>query len=138
MLRSRKALGADGKRIIDIRVTESHGEVAKYVTKRGGYLELIGEQWQCDDRLLETLHYGLASRRMIAWSRSLSRIRKELGFLDAEEQSEDLIDAGEEDGEVWKVVRVLTYRWSHTKEGRWAYRLRYICLPNESKGGDEG
>ena len=25
----RKALGADGKRIIDIRVTENHGEVAK-------------------------------------------------------------------------------------------------------------
>jgi hypothetical protein len=39
--------------------------------------------------VLETLHYGLASRRMIAWSRSLSRIRKELGFLDSEEQSED-------------------------------------------------
>ena len=38
----RKALGADGKRIIDIRVTENHGEVAKYVTKPGGYLELTG------------------------------------------------------------------------------------------------
>jgi hypothetical protein len=57
---------------------------------------------------------------MIAWSRSLSQIRKELGFLDAEEQSEDLIDVGEdEDGEVWKLVHVLTYRWSRTKEGRW-------------------
>jgi hypothetical protein len=119
----RKSLGADGKRIIDIRVTENHGEVAKYVTKPGGYLELTGKQWQCDDRVLETLHYGLASRRMIAWSRSLSQIRKELGFLDAEEQSEDLIDVGEdEDGEVWKVVRVVTYRWSRNKEGRWAYR----------------
>jgi Replication protein len=50
----RKALGADGKRIIDIRMTENHGEVAKYVTKPGGYLELTGEQWQCDDRVLET------------------------------------------------------------------------------------
>jgi hypothetical protein len=60
-----RALGADGKRIIDIRVTENYGEVAKYVTKPGGYLELTGEQWQCDDRVLETLHYGLASRRMI-------------------------------------------------------------------------
>jgi hypothetical protein len=60
-------------------------------------LELTGEQWQCDDEVLETLHYGLASRGMIAWSRSLSRIRKELGFLDSEEQSEDLIDVGEDD-----------------------------------------
>src|SRR5215470_16661071 len=109
----RKALGADGKRIIDIRVTENHGEVAKYVTEPGGYLELTGEQRRCDDEVLETLHYGLASRRMIAWSRSLSRIRKMLGFLDAEEQSENFSDVGEdEDGEVWKVVRVLTYRWS--------------------------
>jgi hypothetical protein len=41
----REALGADGKRIIDIRVTENHGEVAKYVTKPSGYLELTGEQW---------------------------------------------------------------------------------------------
>jgi hypothetical protein len=76
---------------------------------------------------------------MIAWSRSLSWIRKELGFLDAEEQSEHLIDVGEdEDGEVWKVVRVLIYRWSRTKEGRWAYRLRYICLLDESECSDDG
>ena len=91
----RKALGADGKRIIDIRVMENHGEVAKYVAKPGGYLELTGGQWQCDDRVLETLHYGLASRRMITWSRSLSPMRKALGFLDTEDQSEDLVDVGE-------------------------------------------
>ena len=120
-------------------MTQIHGEVAKCVTKPGGYLELTGEQWCCDDKVLETLHYGLASRRMIAWSMSLSQIRKELGFLDAEEQSEDLIDVGEdEDGEVWKVVRVLTYRWSRSREGRWSYRLRYICLPDDSEGGDDG
>ena len=52
---------------------------------------------------------------------------KVAGFLDAEDQTEDLIDVGEdEDGEVWKVVRVVTYRWSRNKEGRWAYRRRYI------------
>jgi hypothetical protein len=114
-------------------VTENHGEVAKYVTKPGGYLELTGEQWQCDDRVLETLHYGLASRRMIAWSRSLSPIRKQLGFLDTEDQSEDLVDVGDDDdGLEWKVVKILTYRWSRNKEGRWAFRLRYICVPDES------
>ena len=52
-------MGADVSCIIDIRVTENHGEVAKYVTKPGRYLELTGGQWQCDDRVLETLHYGL-------------------------------------------------------------------------------
>jgi hypothetical protein len=120
-------------------VTENYGEVAEYVTKPGGYLELTDEQWQCDDRVLETLHYGLASRRMITWSRSLSPIRKQLGLLDTEDQSEDPIDVGDDnDGLEWKVVKILTYRWSRTKEGRWAYRLRYICLPDESEGSDDG
>jgi hypothetical protein len=134
----RRALGVESKRIIDIRVTENPGEVAKYVTKPGGYLELTGDQWQCDSRILETLHYGLASRRMIAWSRSLSAIRRQLGFLDNDEGSEDLVDVGEEDdGAVWKVVRVLTYRWRRTEEG-WGYRLKYICLPEEQERGESG
>ena len=76
----RKALGADGKRIIDIRVMENHGEVAKYVAKPGGYLELTGGQWQCDDRVLETLHYGLPGlgrcrRCERRWVSSIPRIR---------------------------------------------------------------
>ena len=69
-----------------------------------------------------TLHYGLVSRRMITWSRSLSPIRKSLGFLDTKDQSEDLVDVGEDDdGLEWKVAKILTYRWSRNKEGRWAY-----------------
>jgi hypothetical protein len=75
---------------------------------------------------------------MIAWSRSLSQIHKELGFLAADEQFEDLIDVGDEGGVEWKVVKVLTYRWSRSSEGRWSYRLRYICLPDDSEGGDDG
>jgi hypothetical protein len=51
--------------------------------------------------VLETLHYGLASRRMITWSRSLSRRRKALGLLDIEDQSEDLVD-----------VETMTMVWS--------------------------
>jgi hypothetical protein len=99
---------------------------------------LVDDQWLCDDEVLETLHYGLANRRMIAWSRSLSPIRKSLGFLD-DEASEDLVDVGEEDdGVVWKCRRVLSYRWSRNAEGRWAYRLRYICMPDEIEGGDDG
>jgi hypothetical protein len=60
----RKALGADGKRIIDIRVTENHGEAGS--------------------------------------SRPTLR------------------------------------RLPRSREGRWSYRLRYICLPDESEGGDDG
>jgi hypothetical protein len=66
-------------------------------------------------------------------------MRKQLGFLDTEDQSEDLVDVGDDDdGLEWKVVKILTYRWSHNKEGRWAYRLRYICLPDESESSDDG
>jgi len=37
---------------------------------------------------------------MITWSRSLSPIRKALGFLDTEDQNEDLVDDGDDDGGV--------------------------------------
>jgi hypothetical protein len=87
----RKALGADGKRIIDIRVTENYGEVAKYVTKPGGYLELTDEEWCCDDEVLKTLHYGLARPRMIAWSRSPSRIRSPIIEVDTRQPSSYLL-----------------------------------------------
>jgi hypothetical protein len=130
-------------------VAENPGEVAKYVTKPGGYLELTGDQWRCDSAVLETLHYGLASRRMIAWSHSLSAIRKQLKILDDDgEAAEDLIDVGEEDdGEVWVIARTLTYRWTPGDDGRWSYRLKFICRPEaaeesgtggEREGGDEG
>src|SRR5262245_7990764 len=69
---------------------------------------------------------------MITWSRSLSPIRKQLSFLDAEDQSEDLIDVGDDDdGLEWKVVKILTYRWSGTKEGRWAVSDTFACLMNQ-------
>jgi hypothetical protein len=133
----RKALGADGKRIIDIRVTENPGEVAKYVTKPGAYLSLDADEWRCDSQTLEALHYGLAGRRMVTWSRSLSPIRKALKFLDDDgEVNEDLIDVGDDDdGEVWLVTRILTYRWTR-QAGRWAYRLTGVCKPDA--GEDEG
>ena len=71
------------RRIVDIRVTENSGEVAKYVTKPGAYLKLDGAgAWWCDPERLETLHYVLGSRRVIGWSRSLSGIRRKLGFVE--------------------------------------------------------
>jgi hypothetical protein len=86
-----RALRPTGRRVVDIRVTENPGEVAKYVTKPGAYLSLEGDEWRCDSQTLEALHYGLAGR--ITRSRSLSPIRKALKFLDDDgEASEDLID----------------------------------------------
>jgi hypothetical protein len=74
---------------------------------------------------------------MIAWSRSLSPIRKALKFSDDDgEANEDLIDVGEDDdGEIRIVTRVLTYRWTR-QGGRWAYRLARVCKPDA--GEDKG
>jgi hypothetical protein len=130
----RRALNADADRIIDIRATDNPNEVAKYVAKPSAYVALTGEEWRCDSLVLETLHYGLASRRMIAWSRSLSEIRRRLGFLELKE-GEELIDVGDEDdGLEWEPVRILTYRW-RCADGRWSYRLTNICTA--SWGDDE-
>jgi hypothetical protein len=59
-----QCLRAADRRIVDIRVTENSGEVAKYVTKPSAYLKLDGAGgWWCDPERLETLHYALGSRR---------------------------------------------------------------------------
>jgi hypothetical protein len=121
-----RSLRAAGRRIVDIRVTENATEVAKYVTKPGAYLKLKDDgAWWCDPARLETLHYALGSRRLVAWSRSLSVIRRKLGFLtDDDDQSEDLIDVGEDyEPEAWVPFREVLYRWRRNEEGKLAYYL---------------
>jgi hypothetical protein len=121
-----KAAQASSRRVVDIRVTDNAGEVAKYITKPGAYLKLDenGARW-CDADRLKVLHYALGSRRLIAWSRSLSVIRHELAFLKEDgTEEEDLIDVGEEDdGQGWVAFREVVYRWRRTEEGRMAYTL---------------
>jgi hypothetical protein len=47
-------LGADGGRIVDIRVTKNPAEVAKYATKPGAYLKLDEDgTWWCDSERLK-------------------------------------------------------------------------------------
>jgi hypothetical protein len=123
-----QCLRADGGRIVDIRVTENLGEVAKYVTKPAAYLKLDGDgAWWCDPERLETLHYALGSRRLIAWSRSLSEIRRKLGFLE-DDDFDDLVAIDElDDSEGWVPVREARYRWRRNEEGRFAY------LPGRTK-----
>jgi len=73
-------------------------------------------------------HCVEASRRLVAWSRSSSGIRRQLGFV--KDDDDDLIDIGEDDdGAVWIIARILAYRWTRDDAGRWAYRLKYICMP---------
>jgi hypothetical protein len=71
----------------------------------------------CDHERLETLHYALGSRRLIAWSRSLSEIWRKLGFL----EDDDFVD-----GETWMPYREVVYRWCRNEEGRLAYHLWMI------------
>jgi hypothetical protein len=114
-----QCLRAAGRRIVDIRVTENSGEVAKYVTKPGAYLKLDGAgAWWCDPERLETLHYALGSRRLIGWSRSLSGIRRKLGFVEAED-FDDLVAVDEfDDGEAWVPFREVLYRCQRGGPGR--------------------
>jgi plasmid rolling circle replication initiator protein Rep len=127
-----QALGTKDHRIVDVRKTENHHEVCKYVTKPQDYLsELPNGEWWCNSENLEAFHYGLAHRRMSAWSRSCSPIRRRLGFLKNEEEkqaaaeaAEDLVDVGhEDDGLRWIPMRELVYRWRRSEEGRWHYSL---------------
>ena len=64
---------------------------------------------QCFGERPETLHDPLGSRRLIAWSRSLSEIRRKLGFLKDDDFDNlgcvDEFDDGECD------------RWSCRQEG---------------------
>jgi hypothetical protein len=63
--------------------------------------------------------------RLVAWSRSLSGIRRKLGFLKEDApDGEDLIDVGEDDGQVWVPFREVIYRWRRSEEGRMAYTPR--------------
>jgi plasmid rolling circle replication initiator protein Rep len=119
-----RALRATGHRVVDIRVTDNPGEVAKYVTKPRAYLRLDGDgTWWCDPDRLETLHYALGSRRLVAWSRSLSEIRRRLGFLDEDEDG-DLVSVGDDDeAPAWAPFREVVYRWSRSAIGRLAYHL---------------
>jgi plasmid rolling circle replication initiator protein Rep len=121
-----RALRATSPRVVDIRVTDNPGEVAKYVTKPGAYLKLDGDgAWWCDPDRLAALHYALGSRRLVAWSRSLSEIRRRLGFLDEDEDEDgDLVSVGDDDeAPAWVPFREVVYRWRRTEEGRMAYKL---------------
>jgi len=115
------------RRIVDIRFTENSGEVAKYVTKPGAYLKLDGAgAWWCDPERLETLHYVLGSRRVIGWSRSLSGIRRKLGFVEVED-FDDLVAVDEfDDGKAWVPFQEVLYRWRRNEEGWVAYHLWMI------------
>lgn len=75
----------------------------------------------CDPERLETLHFAIGSRRLIACSRALSEIRRKLEFLE-DDDFEDLVAVdGFNDGEAWVPVREVLYRRRRNEESRLAY-----------------
>jgi hypothetical protein len=85
--RERAAAKLDYDPIVDIHVVQNVHEIAKYCTKPSDYLvQLPNWIWRYDMVKLETLHCALSGRRMVSWSRSLSPLRKQLGFLDGSAQ----------------------------------------------------
>jgi hypothetical protein len=134
----REAMRLDYDPIVHIEVMNNPMEVAKYVTKPSGYLTKLPDgSWQVDVDVLETLHYALAGRRMVSWSRSLSPFRKALGFLD-DDDDEDLVDVGDDDNtDGWVVVEMVVYRWGH-QGGRYGYYLVSIHEPRVDEGDGHG
>jgi hypothetical protein len=62
-----------GYSVLSASVVGNIAQIPKHVTKPGAYLKLDGDgAWWCNPDRLETLRYALGSRRLVAWSRSLS------------------------------------------------------------------
>jgi hypothetical protein len=78
------------------------GQGAKYAAKPSPYLKLDGDgASQCDPERLETLHYALVRWRLIARSRSLSEIRRKLGFLEDVDFDDLVAVEASDNGEPW-------------------------------------
>ena len=62
------ACGNASRQIVDIRVSDNAGAVAKNVTKPEAYLKLDGHgaRW-CDADRFETLYYALNRRRRLVY-----------------------------------------------------------------------
>ncbi|MGA7810838.1 protein rep [Bradyrhizobium sp.] len=85
----RECRGLDYAPICDVRRTKRVSEVTKYVTKSNDYLDEDADGWNADPDTIGTLHVALKNRRLIAWSRELSTIRKEFDMSD-----DDMSEAG--------------------------------------------
>jgi plasmid rolling circle replication initiator protein Rep len=130
----REAMRLDYDPVVYINKIDNVHEVAKYVSKPSEYLTKHDDgSWSCDVDRLETLHYALHGRKMVSWSKSLSPLRKALGFLsDDVGDFEDLVQTGEdEDTDGWVVESELTYAWGRDDEGVWNYRLIKIGEPKQ-------
>jgi hypothetical protein len=82
---------------------------------------MVDGVWWCDPERLETVHYALGSRHLVAWSRSLSNICRKHGFLKEDgDDFEDLVDVGQDDDEQgWVPFRQVQYRWVAVSKVTW-------------------
>jgi plasmid rolling circle replication initiator protein Rep len=124
--------GLDYHPIVDIRRMKRVSEVAKYVTKSADYLTAGDDGWTADPDTIAALHVALKSRRLIAWSSELNKVRKELGCSD-----DDMAEAGNGFPPGYVVTHREVYRWQPVTAGRGLYSRVKILPPKAEDDGHE-
>jgi hypothetical protein len=115
--------GLDYRPIVDVRRMRRVSEVTKYVTKAQDYLTADENGWSADPDTIQALHVALKGRRLIAWSRELGVIRKELGCSD-----DDMEDGRMGFPPEYVIVFREVYRWQPVMAKRGMY-VRVKILP---------
>jgi len=124
--------GLDYRPVVDVRRMRRASEVAKYVTKAQDYLSPDEDGWTADAGTIETLHVALKGRRLIAWSRELCAIRKELGCTD-----DDMDEAGTGFPPEYVIVFREVYRWKPVTAKRGMYCRVKVLPPKDEQQGDD-
>jgi plasmid rolling circle replication initiator protein Rep len=121
--------------IVDVRRMKGVSEVTKYVTKSQDYLTWSSDEsgWQADTDTIKALHVALKGRRLIAWSRELGVIRKELGCSD-----DDMDDGGTGFPPEYVVTHREVYRWRPVSKKRGAYWLAKTLPPKDDVSSGVG
>jgi plasmid rolling circle replication initiator protein Rep len=127
----RECRGLDYRPVVDVRRMKRVSEVAKYVTKSADYLTTDEDGWSADPDTIEALHVALKSRRLIAWSRELGLIRKELGCSD-----DDMEDGNTGFPPDYVVVFREVYRWNPVTPKRGFYHRVKILPPKDDEVAD--
>jgi plasmid rolling circle replication initiator protein Rep len=121
--------------IVDVRRMKRVSEVTKYVTKAQDYLTWSDEVdgWKADSSTIEALHVALKGRRLVAWSRELSALRKELGH------SDDDIDEGSMGfPPEYQITHREIYTWRPATLKRGVYQLARILAPKGFEDAPHG
>jgi hypothetical protein len=128
----RECRGFDYQPVVDVRRMRRASEVAKYITKAADYLTEDADGWRADPDTIAALHVALKGRRLIAWSRELNAIRKNLGCSD-----DDMEDVSTGFPPEYVVTHREVYRWNAVTPRRGFYYRVKILPPEDDQASDD-